>query len=86
MNGPQNLKNVIVSQDRQNPGHVQKKSVARFRTGPKYIARCMDVQLGVWKVVPRAEVCVQINCWLGPLLAGSSGLKPRYATPSRPVF
>ena len=56
----------MFSQDRQNPGHVQKKSVARFRTGPKYTARCMDVQLGVWKVVPRAEMFVHRRCcWLG---------------------
>jgi hypothetical protein len=29
----------------------------------------MDVQWGVWKVVPRVEVCVQIGDWSGPLLA-----------------
>ena len=38
MNGPQNSRFASFSQDRQNPGQVQKKSVARFRTGPKYIA------------------------------------------------
>ena len=66
MNGPQNSRFASFSQDRQNPGQVQKKSVARFRTGPKYTARCMDVQLGVWKVVPRAEVFVHRRyCWLG---------------------
>ena len=66
MNGPQNSRFASFSQDRQNPGQVQKKSVARFRTGPKYTARCMDVQLGVWKVVPRAEMFVHGRCcWLG---------------------
>lgn len=33
----------------------------------------MDVQWGVWKVVPRVEVCVQIGDWSGPLLAGNRG-------------
>ena len=48
------------------PATFKKKSVARFRTGPKYTARCMDVQLGVWKVVPRAEMFVHRRCcWLG---------------------
>jgi len=36
----------------------KKKRVARIRTGLKYIARCMDVQWEVRKVVPRAEVYV----------------------------
>ena len=86
MNGPQNSRFASLSQDRQNPGQVQKKSVARVRTGPKYTARCMDVQLGVWKVVPQAEMFVHRRyCWLA-LLAGFRGSKRGSLAPEKSWF
>ena len=47
----------------------KQKRVARIRTGLKYIARCMDVQRGVWKVVPRAEVYVHGGAFRGRMVA-----------------